>query len=110
MICPFRQGRLRGCWYHCRGLRLLAGPNDRYPCRGSVLLSESDVRQRPGGERLPRTRFDSEVVIASAKRWPRYFETRAAEISPGEFAHEVRTAVENGNIQSVVIDSLNGYQ
>src|SRR4051812_34496188 len=62
------------------------------------------------GKDFHATRFDSEVVIASAKRWPRYFETRAAEISPGEFAHEVRTAVENCNIQTVLIDSLNGYQ
>lgn len=34
----------------------------------------------------------------------------AAEISPGEFAHNVRKAVEGDNIRTVVIDSLNGYQ
>jgi circadian clock protein KaiC len=34
----------------------------------------------------------------------------AAEISPGEFAHNVRTAVEKENLRTVVIDSLNGYQ
>jgi circadian clock protein KaiC len=34
----------------------------------------------------------------------------AAEISPGEFAHKARRAVENDNIRTVVIDSLNGYQ
>jgi circadian clock protein KaiC len=34
----------------------------------------------------------------------------AAEISPGEFAHKVRTAVEKENIQTVAIDSLNGYR
>jgi circadian clock protein KaiC len=34
----------------------------------------------------------------------------AAEISPGEFAHKVREAVEKDNIRTVVIDSLNGYQ
>ncbi|HWC19586.1 MAG TPA: ATPase domain-containing protein [Terriglobales bacterium] len=34
----------------------------------------------------------------------------AAEISPGEFAHRVRTAVERHNIQTVAIDSLNGYR
>ena len=34
----------------------------------------------------------------------------AAEISPGEFAHNVRKAVEKDNIRTVVIDSLNGYQ
>jgi circadian clock protein KaiC len=34
----------------------------------------------------------------------------AAEISPGEFSHNVRNAVEKDNICTVVIDSLNGYQ
>jgi circadian clock protein KaiC len=34
----------------------------------------------------------------------------AAEISPGEFAHRVRRAVEMDNIRTVAIDSLNGYQ
>ncbi len=34
----------------------------------------------------------------------------AAEISPGEFAHNVRKAVDRDNIRTVVIDSLNGYQ
>lgn len=34
----------------------------------------------------------------------------AAEISPGEFACNVRKAVEKDNIRTVVIDSLNGYQ
>jgi circadian clock protein KaiC len=33
----------------------------------------------------------------------------AAEISPGEFAHKVRKCVEKDKIQTVVIDSLNGY-
>jgi circadian clock protein KaiC len=34
----------------------------------------------------------------------------AAEIAPGEFAHRARKAVENNNVRTVVIDSLNGYQ
>jgi circadian clock protein KaiC len=34
----------------------------------------------------------------------------AAELSPGEFAHRVRISVERANAQTVVIDSLNGYQ
>src|SRR5690242_6955553 len=34
----------------------------------------------------------------------------AAEISPGEFAHRVRKAVEKDNIRTVIIDSLNGYR
>lgn len=34
----------------------------------------------------------------------------AAELSPGEFAHRVRSAVDSRSIRTVVIDSLNGYQ
>lgn len=34
----------------------------------------------------------------------------AAELSPGEFSSRVRTSVELGGAQTVVIDSLNGYQ
>ena len=34
----------------------------------------------------------------------------AAELSPGEFAHLVRRRVDEDNIKTVVIDSLNGYQ
>jgi len=34
----------------------------------------------------------------------------AAELSPGEFSHRVRRCVEQENIRTVVIDSLNGYQ
>ncbi len=34
----------------------------------------------------------------------------AAELTPGEFAHRVRSNVETGAAQLVVIDSLNGYQ
>ena len=34
----------------------------------------------------------------------------AAEVSPGEFAHKVRSCVESQEIRTVVIDSLNGFQ
>jgi circadian clock protein KaiC len=34
----------------------------------------------------------------------------AAELSPGEFTHQVRRLVENESVQVVVIDSLNGYR
>ena len=34
----------------------------------------------------------------------------AAELSPGEFAHKVRRAVDSAQAKTVVIDSLNGYQ
>lgn len=34
----------------------------------------------------------------------------AAELAPGEFAHQVRMMVDRHGIRTVVIDSLNGYQ
>ncbi|MCD5994485.1 AAA family ATPase [Pseudomonas sp. CDFA 602] len=34
----------------------------------------------------------------------------AAEMSPGEFSHRVRRAVDKKQIKTVVIDSINGYQ
>jgi circadian clock protein KaiC len=34
----------------------------------------------------------------------------AAELSPGEFAHRVRQRVDEAQVKTVVIDSLNGYQ
>lgn len=34
----------------------------------------------------------------------------AAELSPGEFAHRVRSTVDSQQIKTVIIDSLNGYQ
>ncbi|WP_122861358.1 ATPase domain-containing protein [Pseudomonas viridiflava] len=34
----------------------------------------------------------------------------AAELSPGEFSHRVRRAVDQKQIKTVVIDSINGYQ
>jgi circadian clock protein KaiC len=34
----------------------------------------------------------------------------AAELSPGEFSHRVRAAVDRERIRTVAIDSLNGYQ
>lgn len=34
----------------------------------------------------------------------------AAELSPGEFSHKVRKRVDEDDIKTVVIDSLNGYQ
>jgi circadian clock protein KaiC len=34
----------------------------------------------------------------------------AAELSPGEFTHKVRSCLEDRRLRTVVIDSLNGYQ
>ena len=59
---------------------------------------------------LSRTKaigIDLEAMRDSGKLQIRQVD--AAEISPGEFAHDVREAVEKDNIRTVVIDSLNGY-
>lgn len=34
----------------------------------------------------------------------------AAELTPGEFSHRVRTCIDREHIRTVVIDSMNGYQ
>jgi circadian clock protein KaiC len=34
----------------------------------------------------------------------------AAELTPGEFAHRVRSRVDSAQVKTVIIDSLNGYQ
>jgi circadian clock protein KaiC len=34
----------------------------------------------------------------------------AAELAPGQFSHRVRAAVEEDEVRTIVIDSLNGYQ
>src|SRR6185503_6231326 len=45
--------------------------------------------------------FDSGVVSVQ--------QVDPAELSPGEFVHRIRKAVEEDNAKIVVIDSLNGY-
>jgi len=76
------------------------------------------------GERAALFIFDEEVgvLFARSKRMGMDLESLrdsgsliieqmdAAEVSPGEFAHQVRSCVERDKLQTVVIDSLNGYQ
>jgi circadian clock protein KaiC len=52
--------------------------------------------------------MDLEAAVNSGKLFIE--QQDAAELSPGEFAHKVRRIVEEGNIRTVVVDSLNGYQ
>jgi circadian clock protein KaiC len=52
--------------------------------------------------------IDLDAMRAADKLYVRQMD--AAELSPGEFSHEVRTSVERHGIRTVVIDSLNGYQ
>jgi circadian clock protein KaiC len=52
--------------------------------------------------------IDLEKMQASGKLF--IDQVDAAELSPGEFAHRVRKRVDEDDIKTVVIDSLNGYQ
>lgn len=52
--------------------------------------------------------FDLEAAVKSGKLFIE--QQDAAELSPGEFAHKVRTLVDKETIRTIVIDSLNGYQ
>jgi circadian clock protein KaiC len=58
-------------------------------------------RARPLGYDLAGMRDAGKLMITQLD---------AAELSPGEFAHRVRTAAEDPAVKTVVIDSLNGYQ
>ena len=51
--------------------------------------------------------MDVEAMISAGRLSLRQVDP--AELSPGEFAHSLRVAVENENTRMVVIDSLNGY-
>jgi circadian clock protein KaiC len=52
--------------------------------------------------------IDIEAMRASGKLFIEQMD--AAELSPGEFVHRVRTCVDREGIRTVAIDSLNGYQ
>lgn len=51
--------------------------------------------------------FDLPAMQASGKLLIKQLD--AAELSPGEFSHYVRTAARDPEVKTVVIDSLNGY-
>jgi circadian clock protein KaiC len=53
-----------------------------------------------------------DIDLAAMQREGKLFvqQMDAAELSPGEFSHIVRAAVEREHIGTVAIDSLNGYQ
>jgi circadian clock protein KaiC len=52
--------------------------------------------------------FDLEAMVNAGQL--HIDQVDAAELSPGEFAHRVRTAVDQLQAKTVLIDSLNGYQ
>jgi circadian clock protein KaiC len=59
-------------------------------------------------ERAKQLGIDIEAMRASGKLFIEQMD--AAELSPGEFVHRVRTCVDREGIRTVAIDSLNGYQ
>ncbi len=59
-------------------------------------------------ERMKGLGIDLESVIKTGELLVEQVD--AAELSPGEFAHRVRVAVDSQQIKTVIIDSLNGYQ
>jgi circadian clock protein KaiC len=52
--------------------------------------------------------FDLKAHVVAGQLFIEHMD--AAEVSPGEFAHEVRKRVERHHVRVVGIDSLNGYQ
>jgi circadian clock protein KaiC len=59
-------------------------------------------------DRMKGLGIDLEAAIASGAL--HLEQVDAAELSPGEFAHRVRQAVDEKGIKTVLIDSMNGYQ
>jgi circadian clock protein KaiC len=60
---------------------------------------------------LDRTRLmglDLEAMCAAGTLFIEQVD--AAELSPGEFTHRVRTRIDHHGVKTIVIDSLNGYQ
>jgi circadian clock protein KaiC len=54
--------------------------------------------------------LDMDLVAMQAEQRLILEQMDAAELSPGEFSHRVRTSVDRQNCRVVAIDSLNGYQ
>ena len=90
----------------------------------SVLLFHYIAAAVARGERAALFVFDEElglmlsraktlgIDLASMRDKGKLFikQMDASELSPGEFSHRVRAAVDREQIKTVVIDSLNGYQ
>lgn len=77
---------------------------DRGECTAMFIFDESiaTLRTRSEGMGMPISRH-----IASGRIRVRQIDP--AELSPGEFVHEIRQAVKEHGATVVVIDSLNGY-
>jgi circadian clock protein KaiC len=99
---------------------LLIGPSG---CGKSAVAAQFALAAATRGERTAVFGFDESTAMYLARAESLGMRLRPhidagrisiqqvdpAELSPGEFAHVVRRAVEVGEAQLVVIDSLNGY-
>jgi circadian clock protein KaiC len=110
----------------CGGLErgssaLILGPSGV----GKTLLALQFVREAiKRGERAAMFVFDEDTGLLTARAAQlgmdlttmqtqgalTLVQVEPAELSPGEFAHKVRTCVERDDARTVVIDSMNGYQ
>ncbi|MDB5406984.1 MAG: circadian clock protein KaiC, partial [Rhodospirillales bacterium] len=64
--------------------------------------TEATLRARSIGFGMPLEEYIAQDLI-------RLKQVDPAELSPGEFLHHVRTAVERDGVRVVIIDTLNGY-
>lgn len=111
---------LMGGGLACGSNTLLSGPSGVGKTTTALACAVSALRR---GERVAYYLFDEglSTLVARAQALgldiePYLADGRLglavldpAELSPGEFAHTVRHAVEEGGVQLVVIDSLNAY-
>ena len=101
---------------------LLLGPAGTGKCLITLQFVGQAIRS---GDKAAMFIFDEELGLLFDRAKPLGFDLEAharhrhallitqldaAELSPGEFAHSVRDAVQDAEVRTVVIDSLNGYQ
>ena len=100
---------------------LVIGPAGTGKSLLSIQFLAASVRR---GERVGLFVFDEELALLFARAKSLGIDLEAmreagalfveqmdaAELSPGEFSHRVRSCVDRQNIRTVAIDSLNGYQ
>jgi circadian clock protein KaiC len=100
---------------------LVLGPAGTGKTLITLQFAEAAMR---GGEKVCMFLFDEEMSLLvrraramgiDLEHWEKegllaISQVDAAELSPGEFAHEVRQCVDGNGVQVLVIDSLNGYR
>lgn len=100
---------------------LILGPTGTGKSSLALSFVANAVRR---GERAAMFIFDEELNLLIERAKPLGFDLAdmaarkqlfieqvdAAELSPGEFSHRVRRSVEEHKVQTVVLDSLNGFQ